>query len=282
MKKNILILIVLLLPSLLFAQISKYQGKYHATSFSIMDAEKMKSDFEVNADGVINGNITIGEKDETVLQGLQGKTNNKGKFEAQIIQTDGSILSINGYLPIENEKPNISFVQKKVIKGNGSKNISESGIPGFIMRLSAAESAPEIVIEDKGKTYLLFGNTNILFSNEWWPVTTTFAITSYQTKTFKTIEIKDESGDSIRYFRFALTEQPDKKIWLADEGFAVSYHETKGPEKKSYLIKQSGKIELMSENNKEIVFKISNLQLKKLVSEEVVRIDGYVHAAKTQ
>ena len=176
MKKNISIFIALFLPAVLFAQISKYQGKYHATSLAIFGAEKMKSDFEVKADGTINGNFIIGQKDEIVLQDLQGKTNDKGKFEAEITQADGTIFSINGILPLEKQKGMVSFVQKKVIKGNGSKNISESGATGFIIRLSEAESAPEMVIEDIGKTHLIFGNTNLLFSNEWLPVTTIFSI----------------------------------------------------------------------------------------------------------
>ena len=273
---------VLFLPVLLFAQISKYQGKYHAISFSISGGEKMKTDFEVNADGIINGDFTIGANDETVFKDLQGKTNAKGKFEAQVTQADGTIFSINGYLPFEKEKSSISFVQKKIVTGNGSKHVSETGATGFITRLSEQESAPEIDIEDEGKTYLFFGNTSLLFANAWWPVTSSFTTTNYQTNTFKTIEIKDESGDSIRYFRFALAEQPGKKTWLASEGFTVSYKETKGTEKNHYMIKQSGKIELISETNNEIVFKITNLQLKKLVGDNTVRIDGYIHAAKTQ
>ncbi|MEP7237842.1 MAG: hypothetical protein ABI685_08260 [Ferruginibacter sp.] len=282
MNKIISILMVLFLPVLLFAQISKYQGKYHATSFSISGGEKMKTDFEVKADGTLTGNFTIGDKDEIVLKDLQGKANGKGKFEAQVNQADGTIFSINGYLPFEKEKSSISFVLKKIVTGNGSKRVSETGATGFIMRLSEAESAPEIDIVDEGKTYLLLGGTNLLFSDAWWPVTSTFTITSYETNTFKTIEIKDESGDFIRHFRFALTEQPGKNTWLASEGFAVSYKETKATEKSNYLIKQSGKIELVSEDDKEIVFKITNLQLKKLVGENIVRIDGYVHAAKIQ
>lgn len=282
MKNFISVLMVLFLPVFLFAQISKYQGKYHATSFSLSGGEKMKTDFEVKADGTINGNFTMGANGETVLQNLQGTANDKGKFEAQITQADGTIYSINGHLPFGKEKSSISFVQKKIITGNGSKNVSESGATGFIMRLSEEESAPEIDIEDEGKTHLVFENKNLLFTNEWWPVTTSFSITSYETKTFKTIEIKDQSGDSIRYFRFALTEQTGKKTWLADEGFAVSYKETKGTEKNNYMNKLSGKIELISENNTEIVFKITNLQLKKSGGENMVRIDGYVHAAKTQ
>ena len=58
---------VLFLPALSFAQISKYQGKYQAVSFSTSGGEKMKTDFEVKNDGIINGNITIGEKDKTAL-----------------------------------------------------------------------------------------------------------------------------------------------------------------------------------------------------------------------
>ena len=282
MKKIISILMVLFLPFLLFAQISKYQGKYHATSFSLSGGEKMKTDFEVKADGTINGNFIIGENGENVLQNLQGKINAKGKFEAQIILPDETIFSINGYLPFEKEKSSISFVQKKIVTANGSKHVSETGATGFIMRLTEEESAPEIDMEDEGKTHLLFDNTNILLPNEWWPVTTSFTTTSYETKTFKIIEIKDQSGDTIRYFRFALTEEPGKKIWVPSDGFTVSYRETKGAEKNSFIIKRSGKIELLSENNKEIVFKITNLQLKNLVGDNMVRIDGYVHAAKTQ
>jgi hypothetical protein len=284
MKKNISIFIALFLPAVLFAQISKYQGKYHATSLAIFGAEKMKSDFEVKADGTINGNFIIGQKDEVVLQNLQGKTNDKGKFEAQITQADGTVLSIMGNLPLEKQKGMVSFVQKKVIKGNGSKNISESGATGFIIRLSEAESAPEMEIEDIGKTHLIFGNTNILFSNEWLPVTTTFSITSPSNNTFKVIEIKDESGDSIRQFRLAVPEQLGKKIWLADEEvrFSVSYREEKGTEKNTFMYKQSGKIELISEDENEIIFKISNLQLKQISGKNVVRIDGYLHATKTQ
>ncbi len=282
MKKIISLFIILLFPTLSFSQVSKYQGKYHAMSLSIFGAEKMKSDFEVNADGVIKGTITMGEKDEIVLQDLKGITNHKGKFEAQLTQADGSIFSINGILPIDKQKGTISFVQKKIIKGNGSKNVSESGATGFIIRLSEAESAEEIKFEDTGKTQLLFGNSTILFSNVWTPVTAIFDTTSYQTNNFKKIEITDESGDSIRYLRFALPEKADKKTWLASEGFTVSYRETIGTVINSYMIRQSGKIELISENDNEIVFRVSNLQVKKILGEDRVRIDGYIHAIKTE
>ena len=271
---------VLFFPVLLFAQISKYQGKYHGTSFSLSGAEKMKTDFEMKADGIIIGSFTIGANDEIVLQNLQGKTNEKGKFEAQLTQADGSIFSINGRLPFEKEKSSISFVQKKIVTGNGSKQVSETGATGFIMRLTEAEAAPEIEVKDEDKSHLHFESTNPLFSNEWWPVTTNFTITNYEGKIFKTLEIKDASGDSIRYFRFALTEQPGKKIWLATEGFTVSYREIKGTEKTHYINKQSEKIEIISENKNKIVFKITNLQLKKAVGENKVRIEGYVHCDK--
>ena len=148
--------------------------------------------------------------------------------------------------------------------------------------MSEEESAPEIDMKDEGKTHLLFASTSMRFTNEWRPVTTSFTKFGYETKTFKTIEIKDASGDSIRYIRFALPELPGKKTWLANEGFTVSYRETKGTEVNSYMTKQSGKIELVSEDDKEIVFKITNLQVKKLASENIVRIDGYIHAAKTK
>lgn len=161
------------------------------------------------------------------------------------------------------------------------KPFRESGTSGFIKRLPE-ETAPEIKIDDSGKTHLIPGGINLLFSNDWIPVTTTFAVTSYETKRFKTIELKYESGDSTRYFRFALTELADKKIWLAGEGCTVSYRKTIGSVRNSYLIKQSGKIELISESNNEIVFKITNLKLKKLASADIVQIDGYIHAAKIQ
>lgn len=280
MKKITSLVMILFLPVFLVAQFSKYQGKYHAASFSISGGEKMKTDFEVKADGIINGNFTIGKNDEIVLQNLQGSVNEKGKFEARITQEDGTIFSINGKLPLENQKSSISFVQKKIITESGSKHVSETGATGFIMRLAEEESEPVTDIEDQSKTHLVLESTNIFFANEWWPITTSFTTTSYQTKTFKTIEIKEEGGDSIRYFRFALTEEPDKKTWLASEGFPVSYKETRGTEKNNYIIKQSGKIELISETNNEIVFKITNLQLKKLVGDNIVRINGYIHAAK--
>lgn len=282
MKKLISILITLALPVFVIAQVSKYQGKYHAISLSILGGEKMKSDFEVGADGIINGNFTVGENEETVMQGLAGKTNAKGKFEAQVTNADGIIFSISGSLPIDKEKGMISFLKREILSGSGSKNVSESGSSGFIIRLSDEESAPEITLEDTGKTQLIFGNTTILFPNDWWPDTTIYSVTNNQNNTFKTIEISDTTADSKRYFRFALAEQPGKKTWLADEGFAVSYREKAGIEMNNFLYKKSGKIELISENDHEIVFKISNLQLKKLAGENVVRIDGFIYAIKTQ
>lgn len=270
------------MPVLVMAQVSKYQGKYHATSLAIFGAEKMKTDFEVSADGMIKGNYTIGEKDETIVQGLQGTTNQKGKFNAQVTMNDGTILSIEGNLPLENEKGMISFSQKKIVKSSGSKNISESGATGFIIRLSAEESALERNLDDNGKTHILFENNSTLFTNDWSPDSTVFSITSNQGKTFKKIEINENSNDAMRYFRFSLEEQSGKKVWLADESVSVIYREKKGTQRNSFLEKKSGKIELVSEDDKEIIFKISNLQLKKLGSDEVVRIDGYIHAAKTQ
>ena len=284
MKKLISITFLLIAPFILLAQVSKYEGKYKAISFSLFGAEKMRSNFEVSMDGTIKGDLRIGENEEQIFENLKGSTNEKGKFEAQQILTDGTILSIKGNLPLPDQTGTISFTQKTIRKGGGKKSVSESGTSGFIARLPNDQlaSVPEIMIKDNGRTYLVFSNTNILFTKEWQPDTTNFSITSYETKTFKVIEIKESAGDTLRRFRFALTEEEGKKIWLAEEGFSTSYWEKKGAEIKNFMYKQSGKIELVSENSKEIVFKISNLQLMKTENKEVVRIDGYIHALKTQ
>ena len=277
MKKFISITFLLIAPFILLAQVSKYEGKYKAISFSLFGAEKMKSNFEVSMDGTIKGDLRIGENEEQIFENLKGSTNEKGKFEAQQILTDGTILSIKGNLPLPDQTGTISFTQKTIRKGGGKKSVSESGTSGFIARL-----VPEIKIEDIGRTHLVFGNTNILFTKDWQPDTTKFSITSHETKTFKTIEINESVGDTSRRFRFALTETEGKKIWLAEERFNASYKEKKGAEIKNFLQTQSGKIELVSENNKEIVFKISNVQLRLIGTNEEVSINGYIYALKTQ
>lgn len=277
MKKFISITFLLIAPFILLAQVSKYEGKYKAISFSLFGAEKMKSNFEVSMDGTIKGDLRIGENEEQIFENLKGSTNEKGKFEAQQILTDGTILSIKGNLPLPDKTGTISFTQKTIKKGGGKKTVSESGTSGFIARL-----VPEIKIEDIGRTHLVFGNTNILFTKDWQPDTTKFSITSHETKTFKTIEINESVGDTSRRFRFALTETEGKKIWLAEERFNASYKEKKGAEIKNFLQTQSGKIELVSENNKEIVFKISNVQLRLIGTSEEVSINGYIYALKTQ
>ena len=284
MKKFISITFLLIAPFILLAQVSKYEGKYKAISFSLFGAEKMRSNFEVSMDGTIKGDLRIGENEEQIFENLKGSTNEKGKFEAQQILTDGTILSIKGNLPLPDQTGTISFTQKTIRKGGGKKSVSESGTSGFIARLPKDQSAPvpEIMIKDNGRTHLVFGNTNILFTKDWQPDTTKFSITNHETKTFKTIEINESVGDTSRRFRFALTEKEGKKIWLEEERFNASYKEKKGAEIKNFLQTQSGKIELVSENNKEIVFKISNVQLRLIGTTEEVSINGYIYALKTQ
>lgn len=287
MKKFISILFLFCIPIFAFGQNKSFKGFYQTKFFNFLgDVKVIEGEFEVKENNAIAGTVKLGNDSKI----LQGTVDSKGKFEARTQPENGATTIVKGELPVNGKEGKVSFIQRVEQKGNGGKSVSESGINGFIKSISPPVELKDVGIVDNGKTLLWFQHSNPLFGKEWAdsPASVEIKNTADQTAIEVTMKLKTDSME--RRFRFRmLRRQPEQKIWKWEDLSISSYAESRktadGKEDLNFFMGSQGnvtggQIEIAGENENEIIFKITNLRIKKLSQEDSVQIDGFIHAAK--
>lgn len=159
------LLLILFLPALTFGQ--SYEGSYRAVFFNFFSEPKMiVTEFEVKADGTLNGKIKIAESVKT----FSGIVDKKGKFEAVIEQAGNFTYKLKGKFDKDNK---ISLVQRNQVGSGLNKSVSENGIEGKFSRIiaaeidSASESQSSVELIDNGHSWLKIEHLNPLYGTDW-------------------------------------------------------------------------------------------------------------------
>jgi hypothetical protein len=289
MKKFVSILILLFAPIFIFGQNQNYQGFYQTQFFNVFGNVKViRADFEVRDDNTITGKIESGGTTKII----QGQVTSKGKFEARTLPENNVVTIIRGEFPRGGKDGKVSLIERTEQKGNGSKSVSENGISGFIKQVSPPAELKDVGIADNGKTLLWFQHSDPLFGKEWADAPSSAKISNIVGRAAE-IEIRSDVTNPARRFKFRINfRQPDQKIWAGSTIPLVSYTERKmdnaGKLEQINLFTggnddaMSGQVELISETENEMVFKITNLKFKKVGAESFVQVDGYIHAVKNK
>lgn len=290
MKRNILFLFLLcLLPVFVFAQTS-WKGFYQAQFFDVLgDVKVVEAEFEIQEDNQVSGKLKIGDQ----MLELKGEVESTGKFEARTLPVRGVITIVKGKLPSGNNPGKVSLIERTEKREKGSKSVFKSELTGIIKHL-APETVTELkdaAIKDNGKTELWFQHPNPLFGKEWTDYPAIVAVKKTGSTTAFEMEMKSKTGEDVRRFAFRiLVREDNQKLWTVREIGIVSYGESKktveGKKDINFFNASGasilgGQIEIISENDRGMVFKITNLRLKQVTEDNILQINGYIHAVKS-
>lgn len=302
--RKVILLLILLLPTLAFGQ--SYEGSYRAVFFNLFSEPKMiVAEFEVKADNSLNGKIKI----DDLLKTFSGTVNKNGKFEAVIEQAGNFTYKLKGKFDKNNK---ISLVQRNQAGSGLNKSVSESALEGKFSRIDSAQTTsanktqPQVELIDNGKSWLRVDQSNPLFGTSWTDFT---AIINFgnSSKTPVGSESKRVTGtaEASDYFVLLVKSKiknqqtlrinaplyiDGKKIWRQNELRVISYREGSGEQRNSFLAGgetirtdsryADGKLEIVNETDTQIVFKLTNFKIKRIVKEDVVIINGFIYADK--
>ncbi len=302
--RKFIFLTILFFPALAFGQ--SYKGSYRAVFFDLFSEPRMiVAEFEVKADNSLNGTIKIDESVKT----FSGTVEKNGKFEAVIEQIGKLTYKIKGKFDKDNK---IALVQRTQAGSGLNKSVSESSVEGKFSRVAAAQTDlagqthSQIELADTGKSWLKVEHSSPLFGSDWTDFTATIGYGN-SSKTPVGGESKKVSGTGDASDHFVLLvnskiekqqnlrinaplQTSDKKIWRENELRVISYRESSGDQRNSFLVGgetlrsdphyAEGRLEIIRETDTQIVFKLTNLKIKRLAKEGFVTLNGFIYADK--
>ena len=253
------------------------------------------AEFTVSTDNSMNGKLKI----EADVKTFSGTVDKKGKFEAIIEQNGNYAFKLKGKFDKENK---ISLVQRNQTGSGLNRSVSESATEGKFSKIAAAETnpanpdQPKADLTDTGQSHLKIEHSEPLFGGFW----TDFAASVSSGNSAKTpvgseasdyfvVEVKSkiEGQQSLRIN--VPNYAPGKKIWRQNELRSVSYREVKGEQRNTFLTGATlqtdsrynqGRLEIVRETDRQIVFKLTNFKIKRLGKEDFLTLDGFIYADK--
>lgn len=289
MKISIMsILFLLFLPIFSVAQKQSLAGFYQARFYDVRGTPSIVHvEFEIRENNSIKGKATLGG----LTLDFDGTVDEKGEFQMTRPPYKDVNVIIRGNLPVSGKEGKVYFIQRQREKGSNGKRVSEATLNGCVEKVSSPVELKDVGIVDDGKTRLSFKLNNSVFDSDWNDFPATLKITGTGGETALEVEMNSLEDSQERRLRVRLVMQKeDQKVWNGREISNASYSEGKksadGVETHNLFIGANngilgGKIETVGDNEKEMIFKISNLQIKRFTKPDSVTINGYIHAAKS-
>jgi hypothetical protein len=280
--KKIIFLLVLLFPTLAFGQ--SFTGSYLARFISLDKNVNPVAEFEVQSDGTVVGKIIISQ----TTTNIKGQVDSLGNLEA------ASIDGLTGYTLKANLNQaggKITLTGRFEINTAGTRNNSQSYMQGNFSRVERTTSPGTLT--EANQSELVVDQPNPLFPEKIF--------------TAPEIRVVIENKDSFRlyhfammggigeterglYFTIACPQDSLQKIWQVENIRFLNYIEKSENYTKINRFKinyemwlknrniASGEIELVSENGRQMVFKIKDLKIKNEANDDMVTLNGIVYA----
>jgi hypothetical protein len=299
--KKIIFLIILLFPTLTFGQ--NYTGNYRAIFFNLFSEPKtIIAEFEVKSDNALNGKIKI----DSAVKDFAGTVDKKGKFEAVIEQIGNFTYKLKGKFDKDNK---ISLVQRNQVGSGLNKSVSENSLEGTFSKVATpvVENTQSIEnkyfpVIDNGKNQINIQHSNPAFRNLWTDFTAKITFGSSEKNTIGTTDKPD-------YFNLLIDSKlegqqkinlntmiylPTQKVWESKNIRTISYREIdKEKSIRNSFISASdyyignpqhagGTLEIVKETETQMIFKITNLKIKRVAKDDFVVLNGFVYADKVR
>ena len=274
--------LLILLSTSVFGQ--SYEGFYRARFLSPDGSVNPSAEFEIQSNGAVTGKIMVGES----ITIIRGKVDASGNLKAESVSQNGVSYVLKAEM-----KPGkrITLTSRSETITAGSRANSQVFMQGNYTRIekSAAQLAP---ISTSEKSELIVEQPDPLFEKEFSSgeakviVEKNAFITVYHLQMIGGAETTERGF----YFSIARPQDSPQKIWNAEHIRALNYVEKTENFKKINRFRTnyemwlknrdivSGQIELVSENSRQMVFRITNLRIKNEANNDSAIINGIVYA----
>ncbi len=278
--RKFIFLLILLFPTFVFGQ--TFAGNYQARFISLDRNVSPLVEFEVRSDGGVVGKIVVSQ----TTTNFRGSVDSLGNLEA----TSNESLTTYTLKANLSQIGKITLASREQVNTGGTRSYSQSNMQGNLTRVektSAHNSAihkniSELVIEQPNpffeKTFTTDSNKVIVEKNDFFQI--------YH------LQMMGGADNTERgfYFSIARPKGSAQKSWKIDNIRALNYVEKNENFEKTNRFRityemwlknrdsASGEIELLSENSRQMVFRIVNLKIKNEANDDTVTINGLVYA----
>ena len=301
--RKLIFLIILLFPTLSFGQ--SFEGNYRAVFFNLFSEPRtIIAEFEVKQDNSLNGKIKI----DQLVQDFAGTVDKKGKFEAVIERVGNFTYKLKGKFDKNNK---ISLVQRSQVGSGLNKSVSENSLEGNFAKVVVTEKQaesvsnlqpqPKVELIDNGKSWLKIHHSNPFFGSEW---TDFKAFVGFGVSSKTPLGTESQKTPESDYFIISVKSQiegqqelrinlqnykSEQKNWKQNEIQVTSYREVNGENRNSFLAGATlktdsryaeGTLEMVKETDTQIVFKLANFKIKRLIKDDFVTLNGFIYADK--
>lgn len=283
-----LLLSVFLLSITVFGQSS--EGFYRARFISLDRSVNPVAEFVIQSNGTVTGKIIVNES-ATVIR---GQVDADGNLEAR----SGSESRTNYMVKADMRRGGkITLTSRSETNTAGNRNNSQAFMQGSYSKI-ANPAAQNLPVSPNKKSELTIEQPNPLFENTF--TSAQVKVIVEKNSSFNLYHLQMMGGEEMDehgfYFSIARPQDSDQKIWKAENIRALNYVEKTGYDKKASKYANinrfradyemwlknrtiySGEIELVSENNRQMVFKINNLKIKNEANNDFVTLNGIVYA----
>ena len=274
-----------LFPTLAFGQ--NYAGNYRAIFYNLASTPiTINAEFEIKTDKSIVARVKVGDEIKT----LNGFVDKNGKFEVVSIAEGKTVYKLKGKFDKANK---LSFIRRIEERSKGSKSVSENSLEGTFAKVEkTSETRPVTPILD-GNNNLSIKQSTPFFGNEWTGFTAKLITKKGDTVDTFNLELVSDVADGERKFSVILPIFSNKqKVWKSTELTWVIYSErTKPATKRNWFSStyddynkkaelQGGQIEIVGDNETQMIFKLSNLKVKRIGKDDFAEINGIIYAEK--
>jgi hypothetical protein len=274
--RKFIILLVLLFPTLLFGQ--SFSGNYQARFISLDGNASPLVEFEVESDGTVFGKIIVSR----TTTNIRGKVDSLGNLEAT------SNESPNSYTVKANldQVGKITLTSREQVNTGGIRSFSQSNMQGNLTRIDKNSSI------NTNKSELVIEQPNPFFEKVFTAKTINVIVEKNDLLQIYHLQMMGGADNTERGFYFSIARQRDsaQKNWKIENIRSLNYIEKNENFVKTNRFRityemwlknrdiASGEIELVSENSRQMVFRIVNLKIKNEANDDIVTINGLIYA----
>jgi hypothetical protein len=274
--RKFIFLLILLFPTLLFGQ--SFSGNYQARFISLDNNISPLAEFEVKSDGTVVGKIIVSQ----TTTNIRGKADSLGNLEATSNESPNS-YTLKANL---NQVGKVTLTRREQVNTGGIRSYSQSIMQGNLTRIDKNSSI------NTNKSELVIEQPNPFFEKIFTAKTINVIVQKNDLFQIFHLQMTGGADNTERGFYFSIARPRDstQKNWKIDNIRSLNYVEKNENFVKTNRFRityemwlknkdiASGEIELVSENSRQMVFRIVNLKIKNEANDDIVTINGLVYA----
>ncbi len=274
--RKFIFLLILIFPMFAFGQ--SFAGNYQARFISLDKNVSPFVEFEVQLNGTVFGKLVVSQ----TTTNIRGSVDSLGNLEATSDESP-NIYTLKANL---NRIGKITLSSRKQVNTGGTRSYSQSNMQGNLIRVE------KNVATNTNQSELQIDQPNPFFEKVFSNATVKVIVEKSDLFNIYHLEMMGGADNTERGFYFSIARPRDsaQKSWKIDNIRHLNYVEKNENFVKTNRFRinyemwlknrdiASGEIELVSENSRQMVFRIVNLKIKNEANDDFVTINGLVYA----